>query len=120
MVKAFQKAIESQYIGVCEVFENKEVKDLVSKITKPQFVKVSGDHPCRVSYASKSSAVSGEGYSIAKQVIKLFISPTICIKPGSRIEVTQHGKKTLFRSSGNPSIYSCHQEVTLEIFGERA
>ena len=50
------------------------------------------------------------------QTTKLFIAPEITIKDGSRIEVTDVlGKKTIYKSSGQPAIYQTHQEIMLEL-----
>ena len=52
----------------------------------------------------------------ALQATKLFISPDITIKPGSKITVTQTGVTTEYTGSGVPAVYPTHQEIMLELF----
>ncbi len=84
-----RQAIESTYIGTCTITEYKKVKDLKTKLTQMQEVVVLKDKPCRVSYNTLSTVVSNEVANSVSQKIKLFISPEIQIKPGSKITVTQ-------------------------------
>ena len=51
---------------------------------------------------------------------KLFISPEVEIKPGSKIVVTQNGVTTEFSNSGKPAIYTNHQEIMLKLFEDYA
>ena len=51
-----------------------------------------------------------------KQTIKLYIYPDINIKNGSKIIVTQNGKKQEYKNSGEPARYETHQEIMLELF----
>ena len=48
--------------------------------------------------------------------IKLFIAPEINIMPGSKIVVTQRGRTTEYKNSGEPAIYETHQEIMLVKF----
>lgn len=50
------------------------------------------------------------------QSVKLFISPDIVIKAGSKIIVTQHGRTTEYSNSGVPAVYPTHQEIMLTLF----
>lgn len=47
---------------------------------------------------------------------KLFISPDVAIKAGSKIIVTQHGRTTEYSNSGVPAVYPTHQEIMLTLF----
>ena len=48
--------------------------------------------------------------------MKLFISPDVLIKAGSKIIVTQHGRTTEYSNSGVPAVYPTHQEIMLTLF----
>ena len=110
-----RKAIESMYIGTCDVIEYQKVSDPVTKKTGFAEITTLLSQPCRVSF--KSIPSSGEGNTAAiTQEIKLFISPDITIKEGSKIEVTQNGVKTAYSNSGTPARYETHQEITLKLF----
>lgn len=116
MVAAVRKAIESLYIGNCIVYEYQSVKDPVTKITSQQEVSVLTDKPCRLSFKNIASASSADGAATVTQIVKLFISPEVNIKPGSKITVTQNGVTTDYQSSGKPALYTHHQEIILELF----
>ena len=115
MVKA-KKAIESLYIGVCSVTEHQKVVK-ANKSTGFQDTPVYEDKPCRVSFQSiAQTEADPNGAAALTQIIKLFISPDITIKTGSKIVVTQNGVTTEYKSSGVPAIYDTHQEIILELF----
>jgi len=116
MVSAKRKAIESLYVGTCTISEYQEVRDPVTKITKHEPVDVLTDQPCKLSFQKVSSTNQTEAAAMVTQTVKLFIAPEIVIKPGSKITVTQHGVTTEYENSGEPALYSSHQEVILELF----
>jgi len=45
---------------------------------------------------------------------------SVDIPEGSKITVTQNGVTHDYERSGKPAVYSCHQEVPLELFKEWA
>ena len=55
-----------------------------------------------------------------KQDVKLILSNDIEIKAGSIIIVRQNGREIKYKNSGEPVIYSAHQELMIEIFEETA
>lgn len=116
MVDVKRKAIESLYIGTCTISEYQEVRDIVTKITKHQPVDVFVNQPCKLSFERINSVNQTEAAAMVTQAAKLFIAPEIVIKPGSKITVTQNGVTTEYQKSGEPAVYSSHQEVMLELF----
>ena len=115
MVKA-RNAVESLYDGICTVTEHQKVVK-ANKSTTFSDVVVLTDAPCRISYSTITDINAKDDESSAvKQVTKLFISPDVTIKTGSKISVTQHGVTTDYKSSGQPAIYQTHQEIILELF----
>lgn len=123
MVKAIQaarlaarKAIESTYDGLCTVIELKKEKDELTKLTKKQPVIVLESQPCKLSFEIIKAVNQSESVASVTQTTKLFISPDISIKPGSKITVTQAGKTTDYTYSGVPAVYDTHQEIMLELF----
>lgn len=115
-MNAVRKAIESMYKGECTIKEFKSVKDPNTHITKNEEVTVLENQPCKLSYEKQTSATNTNAPAIIAQSIKLFIAPEIIVKAGSKIIVTQNGKITEFSRSGEPAIYTNHQEITLELF----
>jgi len=116
MVSAKRKAIERLYIGTCTISEYQPVTDPVSKITKHQPVEVLTDQPCKLSFERINSINESETAAVVTQGVKLFIAPEVIIKPGSRITVTQNGATTDYQNSGEPALFSSHQQVMMELF----
>lgn len=119
-MNAVRKAIESLYKGKCTIKEFKSVKDPVTHITSKKEVVVLENQKCRLSYEKIASANQTSGPATIAQSIKLFIAPEIVVNSGSKIIVTQHGKTTAFQQSGEPALYTNHQEIRLELFKEYA
>lgn len=109
-----KKAIESLYSGKCDVYEY-QAYTKANKSTGHKPVKVMSDIKCRLSFKTLAGATDGNASGVS-QTIKLFIAPDISIKTGSKIVVTQNGKTTAYKNSGQPAVYSNHQEIMLELF----
>ena len=109
-------AIEALYKDKCDVIERREKTDAVTKKTGFEEVPIINEQPCRLSFGSVPSTSDGEAAEMV-QSVKLFISPDISIKPGSKIVVTQPGREPVeYSNSGKPAIYSSHQEIELKLF----
>lgn len=117
MVSRSRGALESLYTGVCNIIQYVPVKDPVTKITGMAEFTAHSNVKCRLSYSQSPQASPTETGSVVAQVIKLFLAPEITVLPGSKIEVTQHGRTEEFEMSGYPAVYSSHQEITLRKFG---
>lgn len=117
LVKA-RKAVESLYFGRCTITEHQKVKR-ENKSTGFEDVVVLENQPCRLSIQNiNSTSTTESGASALTQSIKLFISPDVKVKPGSKITVTQNGVTTDYKNSGEPAFYSTHQEIILDLFKE--
>lgn len=115
VVKA-RKAIESMYEGTCTIIEHQKVK-LPNKSTGFKDIVVLEDIPCRLSFKTITNTNQAEtGVSAVVQVTKVFIAPEIQVKPGSKLTITQNDVTTEYKSSGQPAIYTTHQEIELELF----
>lgn len=115
-----REAIESMYDGRCTVTEMQGVKDPKTGIVKQTPVTVLTDQPCRLSHKSAETTTVANGVAVQNRTIKLFISPDITIKPGSKITVTQNGLTADYKRSGLPAVYESHQEINLIIFDSYA
>ena len=113
---AARKAVESTYDGVAVVEEYRQVKDGITKLTNGSPVVVLENQPCRVSFERLQTAGQTESVAAVTQTAKLFISPDIVIRPGSKITVTQAGKTAEYTYSGIPAVYDTHQEIMLDTF----
>ena len=114
MVNA-RKAIESLYDGKCTITERQK-KQKENKSTGFQDVVVHEDVPCRMSFKTINSTNQTDTASAVVQIIKVFLAPEIKVKPGSKLTITQNDVTTEYKSSGEPALYSTHQEIILELF----
>ena len=108
---------EKLYDCKCDIVEYKEIQK-ANKSTNFDEVKTLENQPCKISYESISTinVIDNNG---AKTPIstKLFISPDIEIKTGSKIIVTNSLNEVIeYKSSGKPAKYDTHQEIMLELF----
>lgn len=109
-----KKAMEDIYFTEkCDVIEMQSVRDERTKITKASEVKVLESQPCKVSYGSLNTVGQTSTGATNRQTVKLFISPNVIIKPGSKVVVGQN----TYKASGVPAVYTdTHQEIMLDMF----
>ena len=119
MVNVQRKAIESLYVGRCDIYQLKTSVSAKTKRTTRRRVKTVTDQPCRVSYNS-SPSTNGNFPAQKSQTIKLFIAPELNIKAGSCVDVTQNGRTVEYEASGEPAVYTCHQEIELRLRKDKA
>ena len=78
------------------------------------------NQPCKLSFETLKAAVQTDSAATITQVTKLFVSPDISIRAGSKITVSQDNVTTDYTCSGVPAVYPTHQEIILELFEEYA
>ena len=106
---------EKLYDCKCDIVEYKEIQK-TNKSTNFDEVKTLENQPCKISYESISNNYFP--FFISRIIsTKLFISPDIEIKTGSKIIVTNSLNEVIeYKSSGKPAKYDTHQEIMLELF----
>ena len=114
--KAARQAQEAMYEGRCTIAEYRAVRDEKTKLSEDKEVIVRENEPCRLSFETMKAAGSAGPAAAVTQTVKLFLSPEIAVKPGSRIMVSQNDRITDYKSSGVPAVYPTHQEILLERF----
>lgn len=114
--KARQVHEKIYYTGRCTVYEQQPVEDPDTGITEMEPVAVLIDQPCRLSFKTITTTSPADGAATVTQAVKLLIAPEVNMKPGSQITVTQNGVTADYESSGQPAVYSEHQEIVLELF----
>lgn len=112
-----RQLIEQTYNGTCTISEYKKV---ISEDGSTEFKEVVSveNQPCRLSFSS-SPSTNGNSDSTAQSVVqttKIFISPDINVKSGSKLVVTQNGVTKAYKNSGEPAIYATHQEIIVDLF----
>ena len=104
------------WTGKCTIYEFQDVTNPETYQTTQKEVPVLVDEPCRLSYNKEQSTNIQSGAAVVSQSITLFIRPDLVIKPGSVIEITQHGVTEKYKGSGQPAVYSNHQEIILQLY----
>ena len=114
------EALRSLWSGTCTVIVRQGVQNQLNKRMEFTEKVIYQNVPCKLSFKLlyKTLLSTGEDSKVApvKQVAKLFIAADLAIPPGSKITVTQNGKTVDYEKSGQPSFYTNHQEVPLELF----
>lgn len=100
---------ESLYNKKCKVYEYTTSRDTATGIDSTKESEKYNDVPCRISYKSIPNASQTDTGSSLTQSIRLFCSPDYDIQPGSKISC--QGK--VYKASGEPAVYTSHQEIEL-------
>jgi hypothetical protein len=112
--------LEKLWIGRCTIYEYQDVVNPDTYQTTQDLVAVLSDEPCRLSYNHEQATNIQSGAAVVSQSIKLFIRPDLVIKPGSVIEISQHGVTEKYKGSGKPAVYCNHQEIILTLYEDNA
>lgn len=108
------------WVGKCTIYEYQQIEDPETFQTTSELVPVLVDEPCRLSYNHEQATNIQSGAAVVSQSITLFIRKDLVIKPGSVIEVTQNGVTEKYKGSGQPAVYSKHQQIILQLYEDNA
>lgn len=111
-----KNALEGLYEGVCTVYNQSKV---IADDGSTSFAEtaVLEDEPCRLSHSSFPTNSRGEQVASRTSTITLYLAPDKVVPSGSRIAVTQYGETVTYWMSGQPKIFSTHQEIELALQG---
>ncbi len=118
MVNAQRKALERLWKDRCTVYHRVKVTDPKTKLTDFDEKPLLQDQPCKLSFETLNST-DGDHVATVAQSVKLFISPDIEIPAGCKIVVTRFNdleRTFTYSRSGEPGIFTNHQEIMLEPF----
>lgn len=115
VLKIAKMAQERFYEDTCTIYRYEKEKDSQTHITSSQQVLACKDQPCRISFSSIPATSDIQTADALSQSIKLFLSPDVLVKSGSRILVTHAGTITAYKNSSMPAVYVTHQEINLEL-----
>lgn len=104
------------WTGKCTIYEYRDITNPGTFQTRQELVPVLNDEPCRISYNREQATNISSGAAVVSQSITLFIRPDLVINPGSVIEITQNGVTVKYKGSGQPAVYSNHQEIVLQLY----
>ena len=107
--KAVRTALERLWKDRCSIFIREEVTDPVTHLTDSEEKPLLQDQP----------STNGDEVATAQQVVKLFLSPDVKVPAGCKIIVTRPNdveRTFTYSRSGEPGVFSNHQEIMLEPF----
>ncbi len=119
MVSVQRKAIERLYRDECTILQRMERTDPVTKLTDFAETPLVQNQPCKLSFEN-APTVSGGTVAAVSQAVKLFLSPDIAIPAGCKVVVLHGGQELVYASSGQPAVFSSHQEINLNLLKEWA
>lgn len=108
----YRKLIEQLYTDTCTIINMESKKN--GHFTEQSEVTVCENQPCRISFNQQVNA-SDQTTTVSRSTIepKLFISPDIEVKEGSKVIVKRGARTFTYKASGQPAYYRTHQEITL-------
>ena len=71
------------------------------------------DQLCKLSFSTLKEVNQDDTGAAVVQITKLFCDNQIDIKPGSKIVVQRDGRTFEYSQSGQPGVFSQHQEIVL-------
>ena len=113
---AYRKAIQSLWTGKATITVRDGVLNEDTGRTEPVERVTASDLACRISFAAVKSTEADEEAARVVQTVTLYIDPDLEIPEGSKITVTQNNVTGDYERSGKAAVYTCHQEVPLELW----
>ena len=111
-----KKALQKLWTDTCSVYVQDKKKNESTKRTEFVEVALFKNQPCKLSFESLTTTTESNNAPVVTQGVKLFIDNELSIPSGSKIEVTRKNKTFVYKSSGEPGVFTYHQEINLELF----
>lgn len=118
MVNHHRKALEQLWRDRCTIYVQAESTDSVTHLTDFDEKPLIQNQPCKLSFETLTST-NGDGVATIQQVVKLFLSPDVKAPAGCKIVITRPNETErtfTYARSGEPGVFSNHQEIMLEPF----
>lgn len=116
MVSGYKNALVRLWDGRCDVYIREAQVNPANGRNEPVVVLLHQGVPCRLSYHLIAETSETDGAAKIAQTTKLFLSKDVEIPPGSKLVVTQNEKTVAYSRTGQPAVYSYHQEIMLKLF----
>lgn len=111
-----KKALQRFWKDVCSVFiQDKKVNE-VTKRTEFVETALFENQPCKLSFETLTSISETDHAPSVTQGVKLFLDNEYSVPAGSKIVVVRNQKTFTYKASGEPGVYTNHQEIPLELF----
>lgn len=113
---AYKKAVQSLWDGRATVTVLDGALNPANGRTEPAEQVTVENEPCRITHNTVKSTEPDNEAALVAQTVTLLIDPSVDIPEGSKITVTQNGVTKDYERSGKPAVYTCHQEIPLELW----
>lgn len=109
-------ALKTLWKDLCTVYVQTKTQNPNNKRTEFVESVLFENEPCKLSFEALNSASESGNTSTITQSVKLFLDNTISIPSGSKIVVVRGEKTFTFKNSGEPGVFTHHQEIPLKLF----
>ncbi len=109
-------ALQMLWNDTCSVYTRAKATNATTKRTEFNEVAAFLNQPCKLSFETLTSTTETDHAPSVSQGAKLFISKQLSIPAGSKIVVTRGGSTYTYKQSGEPGVFTHHQEIQLELF----
>lgn len=112
-----RKALELLWKDRCTVYVQKKQQNPATKRMEFSETAIIENQPCKLSFETLTSTTVSDNVAPVTQATKLFLPVELSIPPGSKITVLRkNGLTADYEQSGEPGIFTNHQEIQLELF----
>ena len=115
MVKQ-KKALQLFWKDSCSVFIQSKKQNLTTKRNEFDETALFENQPCKLSFETLTSTSETDHAPSISQGVKLFLDSELSVPAGSKVVVVRNGRTFTYKASGEPGVFTNHQEIPLELF----
>lgn len=112
----YAKALQKLWNGSCDIYARQTTINPANGRDETEEILLHQTQPCRLSYGTVASTKEADGAALVQQTVKVFLDKNLQVPPGAKLVICQNGETQTYHMSGEPAIYSVHQEIPLELF----
>ena len=109
-------ALQMLWKDTCSIYTKEKTTNSTTKRTEFTEELLYENQSCKLSFETLTSTTGMNHAPSISQGVKLFISNMLSIPAGSKIVVTRNGVQYIYKNSGEPGVFTYHQEIPLELF----
>ena len=109
-------ALQKLWNDTCTVYVQTKKQNPENKRTEFVEEVLFENQPCKLSFESITSASESNHTATVSQSAKLFLDKLLSVPSGSKIVISRDGKTFTFANSGEPGVFTFHQEISLVKF----
>jgi hypothetical protein len=111
-----ETALQTLWNDTCTVYVQEKVQNPNNKRTEFVETVLFENEPCKLSFESINTTSENGNISAVTQSVKLFLDNMLSVPSGSKIVVKRANNTFTYKKSGEPGIFTYHQEIPLELF----